>query len=184
MRERAGLVFPEVNYIQNRLSKFLPWANARELAKQVYDLVIDVDKDIDRILRDPLAEKLYEYDGQFFTPRDSSGFHTAFDGRHILRSLGNSVDTVFKALPRQSAIKALLDDIDTYRWLARRRRMNWEEFRTLGLIPEEIIRQIVAAHKRESGPAPLSDEEQTFFKSFEEQLEQSRKDSFIVSDQT
>jgi hypothetical protein len=54
--------------------------------------------------------------------------------------------------------------------------MNWEELGTLGLVPEEIIREIVAAQKRELAvnPPPLSAEEHVFFNSFEEQLEQIR----------
>ena len=49
---------------------------------RIYDLALEVDEDISRVLQDPLAEKLYEYDGQFFTPRSTNGLHTAFDGWH------------------------------------------------------------------------------------------------------
>ncbi len=166
----------QVQRIQNKLAEFLAARKARELAKQVFDLALEVDEDIGRILQDPLAEKLYEYDGQFFTPRGKSGFHTAFDALHVLISLGNSIDMLFRTLPTRSAVKCLLNEVGEHRWVAKRRRMNWEELGTLSLVPEEIIREIIAAQKRELAvnPPPLSAEEHAFFKSFEEQLEHIR----------
>jgi len=166
----------EVHRIQNKLATFLSAHKARELAKQIYNLALEVEEDISSVLKDPLAEKLYEYDGQFFTPRGTTGFHTAFDASHVLISVGNSIDILFKTLPVRCAVKCLLDKLAEHRWVAKRRRMNWEELGTLGLVPEEIIREIVAAQKRELAvnPPPLSAEEQAFFKSFEEQLQQIR----------
>jgi len=166
----------EAHRIQNKLATFLSARKARELAKQIYSLALEVDEDISRILKDPLAEKLYEYDGQFFTPRGTSGFHTAFDGLHLLSSLSNSIDIVFKTLPKRSAIECLLDDLDQHRWVVKRRRMNWEECGTLCLVSEETIREVIDAQKRERAlnPPPLSAEEQAFFKYFEKQLEQIR----------
>jgi hypothetical protein len=167
-------IHAEVQRIQSRLAEFLSPREAQELAKQAFDLALDVDEDIGRILQDPLVDKLYEYDGQFFTPRGTSGFHTAFDGLHLLCSLTNSIEILFKTLPKRSAIECLLHDFDQHHWVAKRRRMNWEELGTLGLVPEETIRDIIAAEKRELAvdvnPPPLSAEERAFFKSFEEQL--------------
>src|SRR5579862_3125445 len=77
--------------IQDKLEEFLPAAEARETATQVYDLARDVDEEIDRILKDPLVGRLYEYDGRFFTPRGTRLFHTAFDGLHLLKSLTDSM---------------------------------------------------------------------------------------------
>jgi hypothetical protein len=164
----------EVQRIQNKLVEFLTPRIARELAEHIYDLALEVEDNINRILQDPRVEKLYEYDGQFFTPRGTNGFHTAFDGLHVLISLGNSIDTLFMTLPMRAAVECLLNELDGHRWVAKRRRMNWEECGTLGLVPEEIIREIIAAQKREQGeqPLPLSVEEHAFFKSFEIQLEQ------------
>ena len=164
----------EVHRIQNKLTEFLSARKARELAEQIYNLALEVDEDISRVLKDPLAGKLYEYDGQFFTPRGTSGFHTAFDASHVLISVGNSIDILFRTLPTHTSIKCLLDGLAEHRWVAKRRRMNWEELGTLGLIPEEIIREIIAAQKWELAvkPPPLSAEEHAFFKSFEEQLQQ------------
>ena len=168
----------EVQRIQSKLTEFLPARKAQELGIQIFDLALEVDDDISRILQDPLAEKLYEYDGQFFTPRGTSGFHTAFDTQHVLISVGNSIDTLFKTLPKRSAVECLLNELGKHRWLAKRRRMNWEELGTLGLVPEAIIRQLVAAQKRGQDinpepPLPLSAEEHHFFKFFEQQLAQS-----------
>lgn len=179
MRYDTALAFhqAEVERIQNKLAAFLSPFEAREVAMRVYDLALDVDQDIHRILQDPLAEKLYEYDGQFFTPRSTSGFHTAFDGLHVLKSLGSWIDTIFMGRPKCSAIKWLLHELDTHRWVAKRRRTNWEELGTLGLIPEERIKEVI--RQQEYGarmglnPPPLSAEEQAFFTFFEEQLERS-----------
>ena len=139
---------------------------------RAYDLALDVDEDINGILQDPLAEKLYEYDGQFFTPRGTTGFHTAFDGLHVLKSLRNWIDTMFMGRPKRSAIKWLLHELDTHRWVAKRRRTNWEELGTLGLITEKIIKEGIRA-RMGLNPPPLSAEEQAFFTFFEEQLERS-----------
>ena len=74
--------------------------------------------------------------------------------------------------PKRSAIKWLLHELDTHRWVAKRRRTNWEELGTLGLIPEETIKEVIRA-RMGLNPPPLSAEEQAFFKFFEEQLERS-----------
>ena len=52
--------------------------------------------------------------------------------------------------------------------------MTWEDCGTLCLVPEETVREIIDAQKRELAlnPPPLSAEEQAFFMYFEKQLEQ------------
>jgi hypothetical protein len=179
MQHYTALVFhqAQAQRIESKLAEFLPPHEARELAKQVYDLVLDVDEDIDRILQDPLVGTIYDYDGQFFTPRGTVGFHAAFNGLHILKSLGNYIDPFFRAQPKRSAIRRLLDELNMHRWVAKRRRMNWEELGTLSLIPEETIREIINARRRaemEATPQPLSIEEQAFFECFEEQLKEQK----------
>ena len=76
--------------IQNMLEEFLPAHEARDTAMQIYDLALDVDKEIGRILKDPLVLRLYEYGGRFFIPRGTQLFYTAFDGLHLLKSLRDS----------------------------------------------------------------------------------------------
>ena len=66
--------------IEKELSEFLSAQEARETATCVYNLAIEIDEEIDKILKDPLVRRLYEYDGKFFTPRGTWGFHVAFDG--------------------------------------------------------------------------------------------------------
>jgi hypothetical protein len=164
----------EVQYIEGKLGQFLTAQEARELTMQISDIAVEVDEEIARVLRDPLVGKLYEYDGQFFTPRGKCGFQTAFDGLHLLRSLGNFIDTFFKGKSKQSAIRWLLDELSKHSWAAKRRRMNWEEFSTLQLVPLAILQGIIDAHGRlresENTPPPLSAEEQAFFKTFEQQF--------------
>jgi hypothetical protein len=102
----------EVERIQNKLTEFLSPQEAQDIALRVYDVALDVDAEIDKILQDPLVSRLYDYDGKFFKPRGTGLFHTAFDGAHILRWLGNSmIDTFFKGKTKRSAVRWLLDEL-------------------------------------------------------------------------
>jgi hypothetical protein len=163
--------------IQSELEEFLPAQDARETATQVYNLALDVDEDIGRILKDPLVRRLYEYDGQFFTPRGTRGFHTAFDGLHLLKWLSDSILVAFfRGREKRVAIRWLLEELGKHAWVAKRRRMNWEESHTLDLVPKEVLEAIIKGtweRRREVGASPprLSLEEQAFFQSFEEQME-------------
>jgi hypothetical protein len=163
--------------IQSKLKEFLSAHEARETATNVYNLALDIDQEIGKILKDPLARRLYDYDGQFFTPRGTRGFHTAFDGVHLLKWLSDSIlATFFRGREKRFAIRWLLDELGKHAWVAKRRRMNWEESHTLDLMPKEALEAIIkrASERRtevEAGPPPLSLEEQAFFQSFAEQIE-------------
>jgi hypothetical protein len=163
--------------IHNELEGFLPAQEARETATQVYNLALAVDEEIGKILKDPLARRLYKYDGQFFTPRDTRGFHTAFDGLHLLNWLTDSIlEAFFRGRDKQFAIRWLLEELGKHAWVAKRRRMNWEESHTLDLVPKEVLEAILKdtrERRREvgAGPSRLSLEERAFFESFEKQME-------------
>jgi hypothetical protein len=163
--------------IQRELKEFLSAHEARETATNVYNLALDIDQEIGRILKDPSARRLYDYDGQFFTPRGTRGFHTAFDGVHLLKWLSDSrLATFFSGREKRHAIRWLLDEVGKHAWVAKRRRMNWEESHTLDLMPKEAVEAIMnSASGRmievEADPPPLSLEEQAFFQSLEEQME-------------
>jgi hypothetical protein len=163
--------------IHNELREFLSEREARETATQVYNLALEIDEDIGRILKDPLARRLYEYDGQFFTPRDTPGFHVAFDGLHPLRSLSDSkLDGFFRGRKKHFAIRLMLDELGKHAWVAKRRRLNWEESNNLGLVPKGVLDAIIKdALEREKAakaePLELSLEEQAFFQSYEAQME-------------
>ena len=172
----------EVERIQSKLEEFLSAQEARETAMQVLDLALDVDEEIDRILKDPLLGRLYEYDGQFFTLRGTRLFHTAFDGSHILKWLRNSmIETFFRGRKKRFAIRWLLEELDKHSWMAKRRRMNWEESRTLGFLTEDVIQEIIDMRERTRQTGvnlpPLSPEEQAFFKFFEDEM--GRPDSCL-----
>jgi hypothetical protein len=162
--------------IHSELKEFLSAQEARETATRVYNLALDIDEEIGRILKDPLSRRLYEYDGQLFTPRGTRHFHTAFDGLHLLKWLSDSMlATFFRGRGKHSAIRWLLEELGKHAWVAKRRRMNWEESHTLDLMPEEVLEAIIKGaceRRREvgAGPPPLSLEEQVFFQSFEEQM--------------
>jgi hypothetical protein len=161
--------------IQTKLREFLSVQEARETAARVHNLALDIDKEIGRILKDPLVRRLYEYDGQFFTPRGTGYFHTAFDGLHLLQWLSDSsVETFFRGRAKHDAIRWMLEELGKHAWVARVRRMNWEEFQTLGLVQQEVLDAIINGARerwRETIPPRLSSEEQAFFQSFEEQME-------------
>ena len=176
LREASGPHEEHRERIQNELREFLSAREARETATHVYNLALDIDQEIGRILKDPLVRRLYDYDGQFFTPRGTRHFHTAFDGLHLLKSLSDSIlATLFRGRQKHFAIRWLLEELGKHVWVAKRRRMNWEESHTLDLVPKEVLEAILrrAERKREAeaGPLPLSLEEQAFFQSFEEQME-------------
>ena len=177
LRESSGAHQTHRERIQSELKEFLSADEARETATNVYNLARDIDQEIGRILKDPLARRLYDYDGKFFTPRGTRGFHSAFDGVHLLTWLSDSIlATIFRGREKRFAIRWLLDELDKHVWVAKRRRMNWEESHTLDLVPKEVLEAIIksASERRteiEADPLPLSHEEQAFFQSFEEQME-------------
>jgi hypothetical protein len=162
--------------IQNKLEEFLPAAEARETATQVYDLALDVDEEIGRILKDPLVGRLYEYDGRFFIPRGTRLFHTAFDGLHLLKSLPDSMlETFFCGREKRVAIRWLMEELGKHAWVAKLRRMNWEESGTLSMVPKGVLDKIIkdiGERRRQAGEdaPPLSLEEQAFFQSYEEEM--------------
>jgi hypothetical protein len=107
---------------------------------------LEIDEEIGRILKDPLVRRLYEYDGQFFTPRGTRGFHTAFDGSNLLKWLSDSIlATIFRGREKHVAIRWLLDELGKHAWVAKRRRMNWEESHALDLVPKEVARSNCSA---------------------------------------
>ena len=165
--------------IQRKLEKFLPVQEAQETATQIYDLALSIDEEIGRILKDPLARRLYEYDGRFFTPRGSGLFHTTFDGLHVLQPLWDSrLEGFFFRREKHAAIKWLLEELGTHAWVAKMRRTNWEESGTLGLVPQEVFDAIIEdvrerRRRAAEGSPPLSPEEQVFFQSFEEEMRDS-----------
>jgi hypothetical protein len=160
--------------IQKKLRAFLSVQEARETATRVHNLALDIDEEIGRILKDPLVGRLYEYDGQFFTPRGTRFFHTAFDGLHLLQWLSDSsLETFFRGRGKNDAIRWMLEELGKHAWVAKVRRMNWEEFQTLGLVQQEVLDAIINGaeeRRRETSPPRLSSEEQAFFQSFEEQM--------------
>jgi hypothetical protein len=66
-----------------------------------------------------LVRRLYAYDGQFFTPRGTRGFQTAFDGLHLLNWLGDSIlAALFRAREKHFAIRWLLEELGRHVWVA------------------------------------------------------------------
>lgn len=166
----------EIQRIQNKLEEYLSNREARETAVWIYELALDVDGEIGRILKDPLVGRLYEYDGLFFTPRGTSLFHRAFDGIHILQSLDNSkIDTFFRGRDQHAALQWLMDELGTHKWEATVRRMNWEEEGQLGVLSKAVVEEIVQDVRErrrlaEADSLPFSAEEQAFFQPYEDEM--------------
>ena len=155
--------------IQNELREFLSADEARETATRAYRLKPGVTLAAARGDLDAMTE--------LFAAHRRRLFHTAFDGLHLLRSLSDSIlQAFFRGREKHSAIGWLLDELGKHAWVAKIRRMNWEESHTLGLVPKEVLEAILMGsweRGREAGADPprLSLEEQAFFQSFEEQME-------------
>lgn len=164
----------EVERITQKLAEFLPPEEARNVALQIRDVALAIDEEIDLLLKDPLVQELYEYDGLFFTLKGSTQFHTAFDGLRLLQSLDNSIiEVFFRGRKREFSVRWLLDEVSKHSWVAQKRRLNWEESQTLGLLRKGTVEEIIKANRSarsRTGEAQLSAEEQAFFRFFEEEM--------------
>jgi hypothetical protein len=175
--QRWRLQYRQLQRVQNKLEEFLSPQDARETIMSIYDLVLEIDQELDRILMDRLVQSSYEYDGQFFTPKCSWGFHRAFDGIHVLESLSEErLQTFFRVQEKGLAIRWLMNELEKHTWEAKIRRINWEEFQTLSVVPkqvlDEIVRDIREQKRQAAEVSALSPEEVSFFKPLEEQMAQ------------
>ncbi len=167
----------EIKRIQTKLKQYLSEKEARQTAARMIRIIEEVDEEIDRILRDPLVLQLYEYDGKFFTPRGTQLFHRAFNGINILQSLTNStVEAYFRSRHKDDAIEWFIDELGGHIWEAKVRRLNWEDSGSLRCLTDEVIDAVLRQHnermrrKAELDPPQLSTEEETFFKSYEDEI--------------
>ena len=161
--------------IEQHLSDILSMHDAREAAARIGQVAFETDVEISRILEDPLVKKLYEYDGRIFTTRSGDLFHTAFDGLRLLESLSASrLQSFFLAGENKGALERLLDHVSMHAWVAKARRMNWEEFGSLGLVAPDALERL-AVRSGEPEPPPLFPEEREFFERFESQLRSQPK---------
>jgi len=83
----------------------------------------------------------------------------------------------FCAREKESAVRWLMDELGKHCWEIKIRRINWEESQTLGVVPKPVLEQIardVDARQAAEATLPLSPEEETFFKPFEEQMQACR----------
>ena len=168
----------EIARIRKDLDEFLPPIEAQTLAATIGRIVWRVDGELARIRRDPLVQAFYEYDGLFFTSRGtSSQFHRAFDGMHILKCLDSTrISQFFRGRPPSSAMRVLLQDLDTHIWEVTVRRMNWEEEGHLGVLSRDVVAAVVedVTERRKqaaaAAPRPLTSQEQSFFRNYEKEL--------------
>ncbi len=154
--------------IRDTLDKQLPTPEAVKLAALIDNTALTVDLLLAELLGDPELSERYDYDGQFFTPKDRWGFHRVFDGEHIVRSTEACLNC-FLEQPAETRAAFLEEFLATHVFEVQARLTNWKEYRTLHLIPLSVIEEIVKAEKA-SEPAPLSESEREFFKVYESQL--------------
>jgi hypothetical protein len=175
VKEAFGPHRENMESIQHKLRTFLSEKEAQAVAILIYRVAVDIDEEIERVLKDPRVRKLYDYDGQFFTARFERLFHTAFNGHHLLKWLReSSLEPYFRGKDKGRAIEGLLEELRKHVGVARVRRMNWEDTQTLGMLPKDVLDAILKESQermREANPPALSPEQQDFFQSFEEQME-------------
>ena len=172
--QRRGFQEKELLRIEEKFREYLPNLETKRVTAAICGLVMEVDEELDRILSDPLVDRLYEYDGLFFRPRGTHSFHRAFDGIHILRSLDDyKIEISFRGKDKSHAFRWMMEELGWHAWAAKVRRMNWEEERTLNTVTNELIEAILEdiQERRDAQQArPLSPEEEAFFKSYEVQM--------------
>jgi len=170
--QRRRLQVQQLERIRNKLQEFLSPEEARETTLRIFNTALEVDGEIDQLLRDPMVQRSYTYDGCFFTPKYGWGFYRAFDGIHMLWSLDDAMlDTFFRGRGTDRAIQWLMEGLGKHAWEAKVRRMNWEESGTLGIVLREVIDEILKREaQRAEEDTPLSPKQRTFFQSFEDQM--------------
>lgn len=163
--------------VQAELARLMPATDTSEIMRRICESVREVDQEIDRILRDPLVSEAWEYDGKCFVARRGYfGLHVAFDGLSILEWLEKNLAWFFRSNSADVGMALLMKEMDTFLWLAKVRRMNWEEEGHLGVLGREVIRAVlddVQERRRlaaQSDVQPLSDGERAFFRFYEEEM--------------
>ncbi len=170
--------------IQKTLERFLNKKRAHEVAEIIYDLALQIDANINALLKYPKVLKSYNYDGEFFEPKDGFGFHKACNGLAFLRGAASShnIELFLGSYKikdgEEQAINSMLNWFRVnYVWVAKARLLNWKERGEIGLVFKEVLRESIEDHKaREKELAdkikvdPLSESEQDFFKLYEEEM--------------
>lgn len=169
----------ELARIERRLREYMQESEARRTAARIHALTVEVDREINTILRDPLVPLLFKYDGKLFMARGTVCFHRVFNGINILESLTNStLDCYFRVQDKRNAIEWLMKDLGSHIWEARVRRHNWEYCGSLSCLSDDVIAEVIRRVKQRrrlaalaaQTPSELSPEEQSFFKRYEEDL--------------
>ena len=164
--------------VQAELGRFMSATDTRETMRRICEAVREVDMEIDRILRDPRVSDSWQYDGRCFVARSGGfGLHVAFDGRNILEWLKENLHCFFfRSKPAGAGIALLMKEMDTFLWLAKVRRMNWEEEGHLGVLSREVVQAVlddVRERRRiaaQSAVQPMPDGERAFFRFYEEEM--------------
>ena len=164
-------------HLKANLEQFLTSKDAEQLAQLIDARVAEVDAEVDRLLRDPLVMEAWDYDGRCFVSRgDGFGLQVVFDGLNILQWLNTNLDCFFRSNSAPLAVALLFKELDTFLWLARVRRMNWEEQGHLSVLTREVISAVMTDVQErrsatlESAVPPLTESERSFFQPYEEEI--------------
>lgn len=171
----------ETNRIQKTLEGLLDKEAARELTAKIYEIALDIDEAIGGLLEDPGVLKKYNYDGDFFEPKNGGEFYKACNGLNFLRKAvsDENLRCFFKSASDQGgAIGETLRWLREYLWIARARLLNWREGGSVGLISKEILEQLVKEYEaqqeeqwKEKEPLSSFPEESSFFETYEREMD-------------
>ncbi|PJE51292.1 MAG: hypothetical protein COV29_00865 [Candidatus Yanofskybacteria bacterium CG10_big_fil_rev_8_21_14_0_10_36_16] len=159
----------EVERIQLELEKYLNKDDAQKTTREIYDMVLDIDENLNELLSDPKVLENYYYDGYIFESKNKSvEIHNAPNGLVILKSLDGGILDKLRE-DKVVATKALFEWIKKYADRSKFLLTRWREDKTLRMFNPKEIKEIAKEAER-SKVTSLSNEEQEFFKFYEEQL--------------
>lgn len=176
----------EINRIRKTLGELLDKKAAKELTAEIYEIALDIDQAIDRLLEDPRVLKKYNYDGEFFEPKDGGSSYKTYDGPHFLREAASddNLKHFFKhESDKDRAIGETLKWLREYFWIAKARLLNWREEESVGFTSKEILKELAKEYeaqqeeqRREEGSSPPSSGQSSFFGTYEEEMQEFLKE--------
>lgn len=177
-KEMAIVKKQDQESIRNKIQK-----EAKKICTDLLDIALDIDGNINALLKDPGVLKKYDYDGNFFTPRGSSGFHRVIDGVNSLTGLNDNLRSYFLSRDKKQVIAGIIESALKLRKEAEAALSNWKEYGVVSAISPGLIREVLEFHQSrvknevsggaldETKPLELSEEEKNFLNEYEKQLE-------------
>ena len=171
----------EIERIQKILENYFPQNEAKQVTKEIYDIILDVDENLNELLKDSEVLKQYTYDGNLFVSKDKpNSFYKGANGLTLLKSLSEDTLRSFNSGVNKAGysrspfiLGALFGWLDSYADRTKFLLERWQSSKTFSTFSTEEIKEIIK-RQREIDPPPLSDEERRIFDQYEKQM--SEKD--------